>query len=234
MSYSAQCTDVSQKARENKELKKYANGMPKGTKLVPVVSLVFYIGAEKWDGPRSLYEMLDIPDNMKGWAMQTMPDYKINLIDARHMGDEEIERFQDDLKAFLIMLKERYDEEKLKSVVARHRETWYALSKIKNDKRYAEYIDSVSDEELSGGVNMDATLDYIEARGKIKGKEEGRMEGRMEGTDRVNKLGVALTKEGRVDEFLRSLSDADLQKELFAEFGLGNGKEQAGIGSITE
>ena len=43
--------------------------------------------------------------------------------------------------------------------------TWHALSKIKNDKRYAEYIDQVSDEELEGGIYIDATLDYIEKRG---------------------------------------------------------------------
>ncbi len=84
----------------------------------------------------------------------------MNLIDARHLSDKEIDRFEGDLKAFLLLLKDRFDREKMKLVVAMHRETWYAVSKIRNDRRYAEYIDGVSDEELARGVNMDA-LDYL-------------------------------------------------------------------------
>ena len=171
LTYSYQCKKISEKAKENKELKKYADGVPKGTKILPTVTLVFYTGSKPWDGPKSVYDMLDIPDHMKDWMKHTTPDYHMNLIDARHMPDGDIDRFDGDLKAFLLMLKDRFDQEKLKSVVAMHRETWYAISKIKNDKRYIEYIDSVSDEEMAGGVNMDAALDYIVAEG---GKRRGK------------------------------------------------------------
>jgi len=51
VSYSAQCRKISQKAREDKTLKKYADGVPKDTKIVPVVTLVFYTGSQPWDGP---------------------------------------------------------------------------------------------------------------------------------------------------------------------------------------
>ncbi len=47
-------------------------------------------------------------------------------------------------------------------------------------------------------------------------------EGREEGEVRVNKLGILLTKAGRSNEFLNSLSDRELQKKLFIEFGLEN------------
>lgn len=65
---------------------------------------------------------------------------------------------------------------------------------------------------------MDVTLDYIEARGEARGKAEGK----AEGADMVNTLGIELTKAGRLEEFLQSLSDANLQKKLFIEFGLEN------------
>lgn len=48
--------------------------MPKGTKIVPTVTLVFYYGDEAWDAPK--------------------------------MPDEEIDRFDGDLKAFLLMIQE--------------------------------------------------------------------------------------------------------------------------------
>lgn len=42
MSYSFQCRKISEKAKENKKIQKYADGVPKGTKIVPTVTLVFY------------------------------------------------------------------------------------------------------------------------------------------------------------------------------------------------
>ena len=47
-----------------------------------------------------------------------------------------------------------------------------------------------------------------------------RSEGREEGKVEVNRLGLLLTEAGRSDEFLKSLSDRELQKKLFVEFGL--------------
>ncbi len=140
LSYSHQCRSISEEAKESGKLKKYSDGVPKGTKIVPVVTLVFYVGREPWDGPVSVYDMLDIPDDRKEWMRKTIPDYRMNLIDARHMKDEELDRFHGDLKAFLMLLGGRFDRERLKSVVAMHRETWYALSAIKNalDRYMAE------------------------------------------------------------------------------------------------
>ncbi len=47
-----------------------------------------------------------------------------------------------------------------------------------------------------------------------------RKEGKEEGEVKVNKLGILLTEAGRSNDFLRSLSDRELQKKLFVEFGL--------------
>lgn len=210
VSYSVQCRQVVQKAKEEKKLGKYADGVPKGTKLVPVVTLVFYTGSKPWDGPKSLYDMLDVPENMKGWLLQATPDYQMNLIDARHMTKEQINEFEGDLKAFLLMLQERYDEKQLKTALATHRETWYALSKIKNDKRYAEYIDRVSDEELKGGIYMDATLDYIEKRGEQRGEKRGEQ--------RILELYQLLVRDGRLDEWNQAVQDRDKLKELIREY----------------
>lgn len=204
LTYSYQCRKISEEARENRRLEKYADGVPKGTKILPTVTVVFYTGSKPWDGPVTVYDMLDIPEDVKEWMKETAPDYRMNLIDARHMRDEEIDRFEGDLKAFLLMVRDKFDREKLKRTVAVHRETWYAISKVKNDRRYAEYIDSVSDEKIAGGVDMDAALDELMEQGKEK----------------VNQLGIKMSEAGRVNDFLKSLSDEKLQKRLFVEFGI--------------
>ena len=181
---------------------------------------VFCVGKEPWDGPVNLYDMLDIPDEMKERMKFTVPDYRMNLIDARHMSDEEIDRYEGDLKAFLLLLRDCYDRERMKSVVATHRETWYATSKIKNNKGYMEFIDSISDKAMAGGVHMDTAWEYIAAEGKAIGIAIGEANGKVIGEERVNRLGRILTEAGRTDDFIRSLSDRKFQKSLFAEFGL--------------
>lgn len=179
---------------------------------MPTVTLVFYYGDEAWDGPQSVYDMFDIPDEMKDWARTFIPDYQMHIIDAKHMSDEEIDRFDGDLKAFLLMIQENFDREKLKSVIANHRETWYAISAVKRDKRYEEYIAGVSDENMVGGMYMDTALDRLIA------------EGEAEGEARVNKLGTKMKEAGRVEEFLASLSDGTLQRRLFIEFQIDKEK----------
>ena len=212
VSYAVQCRQISQKAREDKTLKKYAHGVPRGTKIVPVVTLVFYTGSRPWDGPKSLYDMLDVPDDMKDWLLQAAPDYQMNLIDAGHMTREQIDEFEGDLKAFLLMMQEHYDEEQLKTAPATHRETWYALSKVKNDHRYAEYIDSIPDEKLEGGIYMDATLDYIEQRGEKRGEKRG--------VGLIVKLRQLLADDGRLDEWEYAIKDENALMELLREYSL--------------
>lgn len=212
LSYSIQCRKISQDAKEHKKLKKFANGVPRGTKIIPVVTLVFYTGRKPWDGPRSIYDMFDVPETMKGWLLQAAPDYKMNLIDARHMTVEQLNEFAGDLKAFLLMLQEHFSkkqlEKQLKTAVAMHRETWYALSKIKNDKRYAEYIDKVSDADLEGGIYMDATLDYVEKRGEKLGEK------------RVIDLYQLLANDQRLDEWNLALKDDKILLRLLKEYSL--------------
>lgn len=224
LSYSYQCRQISEEAKENNAIKKYSDGVPKGTKIIPTVTLVFYVGKEPWDGPLSVYDMLDIPEEKKTWARETIPDYQMNLIDARHVKDEEVERFSGDLKAFLLLLRERIDRDRLKGVVAMHRETWYAVSAIKNDKRYIEYMNSIAEKDMSGGVDMDAALDNLleECREEVRAEvmEEVMAEGRAEGSAKINRLGILLTAAGRSGDFLKSLEDQALQTQLLIEFGL--------------
>ena len=48
-------------------------------KFLPVITLVFYYGEKDWDGPRSLYDMLVIPDRIKHFV----GNYPINIIQMK-------------------------------------------------------------------------------------------------------------------------------------------------------
>lgn len=45
-------------------------------------------------------------------------------------------------------------------------------------------------------------------------------EGKEEGEANVNRLGILMKAAGRLDDFLKSLSDKEYQKQLFVEFGI--------------
>lgn len=155
-----------------------------------------------------------------------MNNYHIHVIDARHLTDEEINQYEGDLKAFFIMLRDRYDEEMLRGVIARHRETWYAVSTIKNDDRYKDYIDTVDEQELQGGVNMCETLDFIEKRGKEQGIKEGIKEGIEQGLDRgisifiQDKVEDGIPKERIVEKVMKSFDmDEAKAQEYVKKYG---------------
>ena len=107
-----------------------------------------------------------------------------------------------------------------RSALATHRETWYALSKIKNDKRYAEYIDSVSDAELEGGIYMDATLDYIEKRGEMRGEMLGEKRGEDRGLDLAAELYQILANEKKLDEWNTAVKNKNKMLDLLREYSL--------------
>ena len=47
-----------------------------------------------------------------------------------------------------------------------------------------------------------------------------REDGKKEGKEEVNKLGVMMKEAGRLEDFLKSLTDKEFQEKLFVEFGL--------------
>ena len=78
-------------------------------KLIPIITLVIYFGADPWDAPRSIYDMLSVQDQT---LLSYIPDYKINLIAPFEMSDEEINQFSTNLREVMLYLK--YSKDKIK------------------------------------------------------------------------------------------------------------------------
>lgn len=57
----------------------FLSGFRKEDKLMPVVTAVIYFGADTWDGPLSLHQMIACEDEN---ILQMIPDYKISADDA--------------------------------------------------------------------------------------------------------------------------------------------------------
>ena len=57
----------------------FLSGIRKTDKFLPVITLVLYYGEKDWDGPKSLYDMLVIPDRIKHFV----GNYPINIIQMK-------------------------------------------------------------------------------------------------------------------------------------------------------
>ena len=104
----------------------FLSGFTKNDRLVPVITLVIHFGAEKWDGPLSIHEMLAAKNSS---LLPFIPDYKINLISPASMSAEEINRFHSSLREVLLYIKYSKDKKKLMELVSSD-EHYKALDKL--------------------------------------------------------------------------------------------------------
>ena len=80
------------------------SGVAKGTKVTPIITVVLYTGEDKWDGPRSLHDMMNLDDEIKDFV----PDYPLYVIDIGH--DENISFPNDSLEELRITLSAIYSD----------------------------------------------------------------------------------------------------------------------------
>ena len=80
----------------------FLSGLRKEDKLIPIITAVVYFGEKPWDGPRSLFEMLDVRDER---LYRFLSDYKLNLISPADMDEDEFVKFHTELGFAMKLLK---------------------------------------------------------------------------------------------------------------------------------
>jgi len=152
----------------------------KKDKLKPVLTLVIYYGDEKWDGPRSLKDMLDIKSPV---IEAFVPDFPIHIVDVKHLKPEEIESYTGYVKILFGILSYAKDDDKLDEFYEKNREMF---SDIPFDIAKAIQVFGDRNIELgevseTGGIDMSNIFDNLRENAREKGRIEGRTEGRIEG-----------------------------------------------------
>ena len=143
----------------------FLSGFRKEDKLIPIVTAVIYLGAEPWDGPRSLHDMMDIKDER---VKKFVPDYRINLISPADMDEEEFERFHTDFGFAMKVIK--YQKKNADRIIegTKHkkidRDTAVFLNKAVNLE--LEY------EEKEGDIDMCEAMEKRDQRMKVTGAIE--------------------------------------------------------------
>ena len=173
LQYEAQRKEAASRHRKQKDLRgsEYLSGFARTDRLSPVLTAVIYYGEEPWDGPTSLGEMVDLPEEMRA----SFQDYRMHLFqvlgnDGRDFKNEDIRtvlRNADALrKGKISRLDEKIDAELVKYVAA-----------FVNSERVMKLAGKRKRKE---GVPMCTALEELIKERENCGKAEGRAEGKAE------------------------------------------------------
>ena len=91
------------------------SGFHRDDKVLPVITLVVYWGADDWAAPVTLREMY--PEGVDESILKYTTDYKMNLISPAKMTDQQLDVFRSDLKAVLKFIKYSRDKVELANLV---------------------------------------------------------------------------------------------------------------------
>lgn len=137
--------------------------------LAPVVTIVLNFSYTKWNGAKSLHELLDIPEELKPFVQ----DYRIQVFDIAFLDDEVIEKFTSDFKAVAKFFKAKRLKRDACSddrISLKHVEAVLDLLRVfTGDSRY-QYWDELKSKVAKGEpVFMCYVAESIEQKGIQKG-----------------------------------------------------------------
>lgn len=226
MVYQRQWKKRRKKHWEKKDLKgaEFLSGFSKADKLIPTLTLVLYWGAEVWDGPRSLKDMMDlsgIPAHLKN----RVADYPMELLEVRNFSDTK--RFRTDVRQVFEFLKYAADKKKLAEYVATNQDVFskldeqaYDLISCMSKSSELKAIKKKCQDKKGGKINMCKAITDMIADGRKEGKREGRREGKREGELLFARLTQILLKDGKVEILSRAADDEGYRKELYRRYGI--------------
>lgn len=157
-------------------------------KRYPVITIVLYFGKTPWKKPLSLYDVLDISEELKPFVN----DYKINLIDVPRLTKQQVAKFTSDFQIiadYFVQLNEKNDYTPNEKII-RHLDSFLKLMTVlTKDEKYIKIKNELSDNEE--GFNMYSILDKAEARGEARGITIGESRGAQNKTLDILRLIIA-------------------------------------------
>lgn len=163
--------------------------MRKEERLAPVYTLCLYHGAEEWDGPRSLKDMMDFGEEGPGHGEREVwekcfADYPMSLVCVNELPD--CSGFQTSLRELFTILPYRGDKRRLKELLDRNSvyqkmdgETAQTIGVLMGIKKLMENREKYKTEE--GEYNVCHAINEMMEDSRLEGIAEGEARGIVEG-----------------------------------------------------
>lgn len=212
-SYQSQAEELQKRNRQQGNYP-IVRSIIKGQKLTPTVTIVLYYGKEKWDGPTSLKDLLDIP---KTYCYKSIlpyiQDYNMNLISLYELSREQTNKFISDFRYIAKYISKDYNDNTYinemkhdEQMIAYPKDTLLAMAAITKDRRYQEIVENQREVETA----MCGVCDELERRG------------RNQGIDQMSLLIRKLVAADRMDDVVRAAEDEDYRNQLFLSYHIDN------------
>lgn len=201
LGYAKQCKEVGKRHKNDKVINadEYLGKFTKADKLLAQYTIVIYYGEQEWDGPRSLKEMLDIPEEMTPFIQ----DYKMNLLEARKF---DYCRFATpDVADLFQLLHISNDKERMLHEFTGMKVTSEVLlvaGEVCDVKEWVELALESGEEVIYVCKAWEEAKNELRNQGLMEGRREGRREGRTEGMKLLLEV-MQLLKSGKKTEELR-------------------------------
>lgn len=177
LQYGRQVADIAADHRRNKKdfpgksNGEYLSGFFKEDHIRPVITLVIHFGAEEWDGPLSLHEMMATRDME---ILSFVENYRIHLIDPAKLTEEELNKFSTSLKEVMGYIKYSKDKEKLMKFLRKDTHKTIEMNAARVIKTITNTPIEVSEEMEE--IEMCKAIEDLILEGEAKGEAKGMIE----------------------------------------------------------
>ena len=190
-----------------------------------VITITIYWNSGKWDGSRSLYEMLDVKDKN---ILEYVSDYKLNLVVPNDIDD--FDKFNTELGKVFNFISYSEDKDEI-------RRRFYESESNEEGMFSADAITLLNEcvkanlkttQKRGGKTDVCKGIKDLVEEEKEKSRTEGRTEGRIEGRTEGEHIGEdlmatlvgKLLEDNRMSELQKISSDKELREELYKEYGI--------------
>ena len=177
LQYGRQVADIAADHRRNKKdfpgksNGEYLSGFFKEDHIRPIITLVIHFGAEEWDGPLSLHEMMATRDME---ILSFVENYRIHLIDPAKLTEEELNKFSTSLKEVMGYIKYSKDKEKLLEFLRTDTRKTIEMNAARVIKMITNTPIEVSEEMEE--IEMCKAIEDLILEGEAKGEAKGLIE----------------------------------------------------------
>ena len=163
----------------------------------PIITIVMYWKADKWNQPVSVKDMFDkntvrwLEDNGLGGYIQ---DYRMHLFEPGAVKEEDLEKFKTELKDVIAYVKYSKSTEALKGYNKKYKpDLTKSTVTLINELTNSKYVFIEGKERLDMCEAFEGLIEEGRAKGKAEGKAEGRAEGKAEELKEKYKSWVTLS-----------------------------------------
>lgn len=178
-------------ASENERLCRFR----KNDRLAPVYTICLYHGAEPWDGPRTLKEMMNFgSDDERILWEKRFSDYQMQLICVNEL--EDLNYFSTSLKELFAILPYRKDKKGMEEFLSKHEEYQHldeeTARTISGMIGVKKFMTNKEKYECEGEYDMCQAIREMMQDSELTGIQKGISQGISQGLDRGVNLSAAI------------------------------------------